>query len=223
MKKIFFVFLFTATFGFSQSGFIEVEVRDTIRLNPSKICYNITINRSDLYQPEAGKTYDPVEAKNKTNSKLDEIKKFLESYNYTFNKIGESNYQINNSLSSWKNGFVVTASNVKELEKLSRGLKQFDFIDATISKVDRIENSYSDERLFEKLINKAKLKAKTIAQISNLNVGKIIEVKEVKEIDNMNFSVLDMIITSKGSSSFDDTTKFYGVRSKALIVKFLAE
>ncbi len=223
MKKIFYLLLLASSFSFSQSGFIEVEVRDTIKLSPTKILFNITIDQSSVYRAEVAKEYDPIKAKEMTNSKLLEIEKFLNDNNYTFHKIGESNFQIRNSLSSWNNGFTVTMKTINKLEKLVKDLRMFNFIDASVTKVEHKENDDFNKRLFEKLVSKAKDKANTIAQLTNLKVGSIIEVKEVKEIDNLNFSIMDLMLTNNGANSLHNSKNIYSTKSKAIIVKFKTE
>lgn len=68
---------------------------------------------------------------------------------------------------------------------------------------------------------RAEKKAQKIAELSGLRLGEILEFTEVKEIDNLSFSLTNVFVSTQSNR---DWNLFYdrlnGQRSKAIVVKF---
>jgi len=68
---------------------------------------------------------------------------------------------------------------------------------------------------------RAEKKAQKIAELSGLRLGEILEFTEVKEIDNLSFSLTNVFVSTQSNR---DWNLFYDrlndQRSKAIVVKF---
>ncbi|WP_299335009.1 SIMPL domain-containing protein [uncultured Psychroserpens sp.] len=210
----------------SQNEFIEIEVRDSIRLQTLEFEYHVEVTESvEIFDMGSdGMTYDPYIKKENRKRKLSQLKDFLSRNNYDFKALNEESYSINNSPYAYSSGYGVTLKNISEVETLVNQLKELDYVDGRIGDIKYDDNPDYEKRLFEKLILKAKQKAKMIAELSGQKLGKIIEFTEVKEVDDFTFNLMDIYFTSKKSQSwsmFDN--QFFGEKFKTIIVKFRTE
>ncbi len=224
MKQLIYCIFFVTTFTFGQDGFIEIEVRDSINLQPSTFDYTVKINDTNFYNYEAEEEYNPESNKQKMVDKTDELRYLLTKKGYEFKALSDSSYEIISNPYINNYGFVLNLKSKEELEKLTKDLKVLDFVQGSVSNVVYKNEVDSEARLFKKLIEKAKTKAQMIANLSEMKLGKIMEFKEVKEIDNMSYSLMDLYYMSQErltQNSIDDD--FYGKKYKTIIVKFIAQ
>ncbi len=228
MKKTTLLFtLLLSTLSFSQQGFIEVEVRDSIKLKVSKFEYLIEIvqNSEDLY---ANDNINVVDTRNKIKEKTRlqkiELEKFLNKNNYTY-RLPENGYLINNNSLFNDKSFIITLKSKAEINKVRKDFKKFNYINISLKETlfeNKLETQLeAEKRLFKKLIEKATKKASMIAELSRLKLGKIIEFKEVKEIDNLSFNIMDLYITSQ--SNLNTKGVNYINNYKAIVIKFIAK
>ncbi len=226
-KKIVLVvyLLLSNVYIFSQTGFIEVEVRDTIKLKTSKLEYLIEIpqNQDYIYDNNENNVVETrKKIREKTRQQVTEIEQFLKEKSYDY-RLPENGYLINNNSFFQTKSFIVTLKNKNEINKVRKDFEKFDYVNISFRKTLFESNSETEieKRLFKKLIDKARRKASMIAQLSDLKLGKIIEFKEVEEIDNLNFNFMDFYILSKKNPQ-NSSQVIYSSTQKAIVVKFAA-
>ncbi|WP_299673148.1 hypothetical protein [uncultured Tenacibaculum sp.] len=210
---------------FCQTGFIEVEVRDTIKLKASKLEYSIEIpqNQDYIYDNNENNIAETrKKIKEKTKQQVKEIEQFLKKENYNY-RLPENGYLVNNNPLFQTKSFIITLKNKTEITKVKKDFEKFDYVNISFREAFFQSDSETEieKRLFKKLIEKATKKASMIAQLSNLKLGKIIEFKEIKEIDNLNFSFMDLYILSKKNPK-SSSQIIYSSTQKAIVVKFAA-
>lgn len=224
MKTLLSILLLTTSFCFSQTGFIEIEVRDTIRIKPDTFEYHLNVNQSSIMEGSDSESYDPKATNEKLKVKLKELETFLTKKAYDFKPMYNSTYELNNNSYFSKNGYVVTFASSKGLQKLMNDLKALDYVKGSLGEFHYTNQEKAEESLFKKLLEKARKKAMTIAKLSDLSLGKIIEFREAKEVDNLTFSMLDMYAVTQFNKKWGSAkNELFGQKSKAIIVKFLAE
>ncbi|MBJ2173779.1 SIMPL domain-containing protein [Aureibaculum sp. A20] len=224
MKTLLTILLLTTTICFSQTGFIEIEVRDTIKIKPESFDYQISVDESTLRDYNNTGPYDPRISNEKLKLKLKELESFLKEKTTNFTPLQHSTYEVNNTSYFAKNGFMVTFTSAKDLQKFMHELKILDYVNGNLGEFHYTNEEKSEERLFKKLLDKAEKKAMTIAKLSNLKLGKLIEFSEVADVDNLTFNMLDMYTVMKGNKKWNSSNnELYGQRSKAIIVKFSAK
>lgn len=227
MKKLILITLFfISAISFAQSKFIEVEVRDTIMLEPSRFEYVISIrdfevDTSAVVTPDA---YNPQAMKQKYDQKAEEIKKVLKSKKYAFRDLRDSNYELNSMSFYSENGFVVRLKNIEDLRNLKKILSGYNYVTGSVGEIFYDDENSAEQILIKKLIERALRKAMLIASQSDLKLGKILEVKEVKEVDNFTFNIMDMYISSGKRNRLNaEDGSLKSTRSKAMMVKFAVE
>lgn len=224
MKNILYLALIVTTFGFGQNGFIEIEVKDSIRVKPIKLEYNVQINDSKFlkYDDKSGVNQDST--KIKMSEKYKDLEMFLKSKKYNIRPLNNSNYQIHSYIGFWKYGYAVTLENSEDLEKLTSELKNLDYITGSLGEIEYEENELLEKRLFNKILIKAKNKATMIAELSGFKLGRIIEFKESKEIDDININIMDIYINASQNRKLNMNENIdFGLRWKTVVIKFKAE
>lgn len=215
---------------FSQNGSIEVEVIDSVQIKATSFEYILTLE--DDYESYAVEEFEEdvkmneIKVKNAQKMKLNNLETFLKNKKYKYTSLSESNLETNNKFNIFKvnDGFRVSLATFEELKKLSIEVKELDKVSGTIGKTTYQDKSQFEEELIKKLIEKAKIKAQTIAKYSNLTLGKIIEIKETKEVDNANFNFMDMIMKLDKKRNFNLASDVQNSNyTKAIVVKFKAD
>ncbi|KZS40608.1 hypothetical protein AWE51_06575 [Aquimarina aggregata] len=218
MKKILYLILLLTNIGFAQNGFIEIKVKDSIRLKPVKFEYNVQISESKFLSS------DKDLAKSKMQEKYEQLELFLRNRKYKIRPLNNSEFQIHDYVGFWKYGFAVELSNSKELENLTTELKKLDFIKASIGEIEYENPELSEKKLFSKLLKKAKEKGKMIAELTGQKLGNIIELKESKESDNLNVNIKDIYLASLRNKDFGVVkNQLFGQKWETIIVKFSAK
>lgn len=218
MKKILYLILLLTNIGFAQNGFIEIKVKDSIRLKPVKFEYNVQISESKFLSS------DKDLAKSKMQEKYEQLELFLRNRKYKIRPLNNSEFQIHDYVGFWKYGFAVELSNSKELENLTTELKKLDFIKASIGEIEYENPELSEKKLFSKLLKKAKEKGKMIAELTGQKLGNIIELKESKESDNLNVNITDIYLASLRNKDFGVVkNQLFGQKWETIIVKFSAK
>ncbi|MDY7394849.1 hypothetical protein UMM65_06320 [Aureibaculum sp. 2210JD6-5] len=225
MKTILSILLLTSSLCFSQPGFIEIEVRDSIQLKPETFEYHISIDDSMVMEFNADVPYNPKVAKTKRKEKLSELQAFLTNKGYSFSSLNDLSYEVNNSSYLSRNdAIVITLNKSDDLQKISEDLKELDFVNGKIGKIYYEDEEKSEERLFKKILEKTNKKAQMIAKLSGLKLGKLVDFKEVKEVDNISYSMLDIFMVSQQGKPWNRIkNNLYGQKTEAIVVKFLAE
>ena len=222
MKRLTILLLFLNAISFAQSKFIEVEVRDTVHREIEELKYLINISdnfESFNFDSNGTENYSAVKEDKKT--KLAALGTFLSKRGYNFTSGNSDDYSINNSSYASNDRYQVKLKSIEDVEKLMADLKELDYIDGRIGEISFKELPENEQNLFQKLIEKAKLKASLIAQLSDTEIGRIIQVTEVSEIDNFNFNIMDTYFTYVNSAKFSALQgKISGQKSKAIIVRF---
>jgi len=228
------LFLISYT-GFSQSGFIEVEVSDVVLLKATSFEYAVTIGNDysygmpDIDTVATDYNEDINEAKQKANQKmrLNELETFLKQKKYNYSSLSESNLEVkglSQSIYGSAEGYKVKVASLDQLKKLIGEIKEMNNINGSILDTTFEDGATYDTVLLKKLIDKAKSEAQLIASSTNQVLGKIIEVKEMKEAENSNLNFMDMImklsVKSKLLLNQDVPTKNY---YKGYTVKFKTE
>jgi len=221
MRKILYLLLFVASYGFAQNGFIEIEIKDSIRMKPVKFEYNVQIGDSQFRNFDSKTGVGQDSTKIKMNKKFDELEKFLNKRKYKIRPLNNSKYQIHDYVGFWKYGFAVELETSKDLEKLTSELKTLDYITGSIGEIEYDENVLSEKRLVKKILDKAKLKANMIAELTGLKLGRIIEFKEVKGIENLDVNIKDIYLALAQNRQWDvNKNNLFGYKWKIAIIKF---
>jgi hypothetical protein len=224
MKNILYLLLLVATFGFGQNGFIEIEVKDSIKVKPLKIEYNIQINDSKFLKYDQKNGVNQDSTKIKMFEKNKELELFLKTKKYNIRPLNNSNFQIHDYIGFWKYGYTVILENSEDLQKLTSEIKNLNYIIGSLGDIEYEESELLEKRLFSKVLKKAKNKATMIAELSGLKLGRIIEFKESKEIDDINLNFMDIYISASQGRKFSmDKNIIFGEKWKTIVVKFEAE
>lgn len=221
MKKLlFFLFLISVSCAFAQSKFIEVEVRDTVALKPAS--FKCVISVSGSYDAgentiDNSKPFDEKEYTKSVLQNLERIKTELKQKKYNFKT--DDGINLYPPLSALSNGsIIVNLTTAKQLEELNVLMAQFEFAATRVKDIVYVDRDKAEMRLLKKIIDKAKVKADVIAGYSGLKLGRIIEVKESKEIDDLTINIgAAYYVMENGNDPLN------GKLSKALTVKFMAE
>lgn len=219
MKHLLYIFLLATTVSYGQTGFIEVEVRDAIQLTPLEFEYNIRIHQSNFMKYDENGLYDAKTVREEVHTKSKELQSFLSTKGYIFRPLKSSNYEIESNPILASKGYIVTIKTTDQLKKLVDDLEKIEGISGVIGNTLYDERD-TEKKLFAKLIKKATAKATMIADLSNLQLGKIIEFKEVKEIDNISFNIMDVYLTTRQKPWGMEKGQLYGQSMKAVVIKF---
>ncbi len=224
MKRILYLALLIANFGFAQNGFIEIEIKDSIRIKPIKFEYDVQISENIFLSFDASGEVVNDAAKQKMREKYKELELFLENRHYKIRPLNNAEFQIHDYPGFWKYGFAVELKNSKELEILTTALKGLDFITGQIGEIEYAENELTEKRLFAKILEKAKIKANMIAELTGQKLGNIVEFKEGKDVDNLSVNLKDIYLTALQNKNWDVSKNvLFGHEWKTVIVKFSTE
>ena len=224
MKRILYVFILVANIGFSQSGFIEIEVKDSIRIKPIKFEYDVQISESKFTRYDENGTVGLDSSKIKMQKKYKELELFLKNKKYKIRPLNNAEFQIHDFAGFWKLGFAVELQTSKELEKLTTELKTLDFITGSIGEIEYGNTDSYEKRLFSKILEKAKIKGQMIAGLTGQKLGEIIELKEGKEFENISVNIRDIYLTALQDKNWDVTKNIlFGQQWKTLLIKFSTE
>lgn len=225
MKKLLFLSLLFNNFGFAQSGFIEIEIRDSIRIKPKKFEYHVQISESKFARLDANGLAGTDSTKIKMREKYKELEIFLENKKYKTRPLNNSEFQIHDYAGFWKLGFAVELQNSKELEKLTTELKSLDYISGSVGEIEYGDTELSEKRLFSKILAKAKRKGQMIADLTGQKLGKIIELKEGKDlVENISISYGAAYLSSLQNKNWDVSKNIlFGHQWKTVMIKFSAE
>jgi hypothetical protein len=233
MKKLLFTLLF-ANMCFAQ-GFIEVEVRDTLMMKPVAFVYEIALAErynydepapadtvAVAYEPEIAYARSKNDGKNAETRKINDLENFLKKNKYTYEPT--KNYDIGNAYGygiGHQKSFLVKLKNKQALDKLSTEVEKMEEWTGSISDIDYGNPENIEAELMQKLLKKAKTKAIMIAGMTEQKLGPIIEFRELKASDNLNYSVVDLILNTRKKSPRDFFKEsLNGELSKTVIVRF---
>ncbi len=230
MKNILYFILILSSLAFSQNKtiqiirndslgsieynyitkFIKIEVNDSIQLEHTNYDILISINQYPYtYTEKDSVEYDfgfvRADLYKMNKSKLEN---FLKSKKYKFEHYNFTSELKNNIPSYLDNYLLNISSDSKSYRNLINDLERFDFIKYEISNIYYKDEDRIEEILFERLIKNANKKASMVAKMSNLKLGKIIQIDE----NTTNY------INKFGSQYHNN---FFRVRS--IIVKFSIE
>ena len=153
--------------------------------------------------------------------KYKELEIFLKNKNYKIRPLNNSEFQIHNYAGFWKLGFAVELQTSKELEKLTTELKTLDFITGSVGEIEYGDNEIHDKRLFSKILEKAKRKGQMIAGLTGQKLGKIIELREGKEVENISVNIRDVYLSALQQKNWDvNKNILFGQQWKTVIIKF---
>ena len=221
MKKILYLLFFTISLSFGQNGFIEIEIKDSIRLKPVKFEYNVQMSESKFIRHDMKTGFNQDSTKLIMNEKYKELEMFLMKRKYKIRPLNNSKYQIHQYVGFWKYGFAVELQNSNDLEKLTSELKTLDYISGSVGEIDYDENELSEKRLVQKILDKAKVKANMIAEMTGLKLGRIIEFKEVKGIENLDVNIKDIYLAIAQNRQWDvNKNTLFGYKWRTAIIKF---
>ncbi|WP_160112288.1 SIMPL domain-containing protein [Aquimarina sp. AU58] len=223
MNKIIYLFILTINITFAQNGFIEIEVKDSIRIKPINFEYNVQISESKFNNLEFAKT-SKDSAKFKMQEKYKELESFLLKKKYKIRPLNNSEYQIHEYVGFWKLGFAVKLKNSKELEELTTELKTLDYITGSIGEIEYGNSELYEKRLFTKILKKAKRKGQMVAELIGQKLGKIVELKEGKEAENISVNIRDVYLSALQQKKWDvNKNILFGQEWKTVIVKYTTE
>lgn len=221
------LFLFVGTnLCLCQNKFIEVEVKDTIQLKPLKFMYQVKVEMSDFIDYDEGRDYNSQKVKNTLKIKDQELKQTLQDLGYQCKSSNDMGYDVGGYTDLTQSGYIIELHNKQELQKIKDQVKKIEYASGTIIHTQFENPEANSQRLFKKLIAKAQQKAAMLAQLSNVKLGSIISLKEVKEIDGFSFNLMDIFIESRSSIGWNsniDFSEFSGSYSEAIVVRYAVE
>jgi hypothetical protein len=224
MKKIIYLLILIANFGFGQSGLIELEIKDSVRIKPINFEYNVQISESKYTGYDENGAVGMDSAKIKMLEKYKDLQLFLENKNYKIRPLNNAEFQIYDFAGFWKLGFAVALKTSKELEKLTTELKTLDFITGSVGEIEYGDKELDEKRLFTKILEKAKRKGQMIAGLTGQKLGKIIEFREGKEVDNISVNIKDVYLSSLQNKNWDVVKNIlFGQEWKTVVIKFSTE
>lgn len=224
MNKIIYLFILITNFGFGQSGLIEIEIKDSVRMKPINFEYNVQISESKFNRYDENGAIGKDSAKIKMQEKYKELELFLENKNYKIRPLNNSEFQIHDFMGFWKLGFAVELKTSKQLEKLTTELKTLDYITGSVGGIEYGDKELDEKRLFSKILEKANRKAKMIASLTGQKLGKIIEVREGKEVDNISVNIKDVYLSALQNKNWDvNKNIIFGQEWKTVVIKFSTE
>ncbi|MES2747418.1 MAG: hypothetical protein V4648_03515, partial [Bacteroidota bacterium] len=100
---------------FSQTGFIEIEVRDSVQIKATSFEYVIALEEDYnmvVEDIEADENINEMKSKNQEKMRLNTLENFLKNNKYNYISLADSNYEVNgkNNLFRMNNGFKLTLS-----------------------------------------------------------------------------------------------------------------
>ena len=100
-----------------------------------------------------------------------------------------------------------------------------DYISGSVGEIEYGDTELSEKRLFSKILAKAKRKGQMIADLTGQKLGKIIELKEGKDLDeNISLSYGAAYLSSLQNKNWDVSKNIlYGHQWKTVMIKFSAE
>lgn len=217
--------------SFSQSGYIEVEVSESVVLKPLSFEYALTVGNDydlDAVAEEATETeYDEdinlVKRKANQKKKLNELENFLKLKKYSYTPL-DASMEVNKlDIFGSSEGFKVKVNSVEALQKLVAEIKDMKHIDGAIAETTFEDSAAHDAPLLKKIIEKAKSEAQAIAAGTNLTLGKIIEVKEIQESQNSNQNFIDLMKELSSRRYTWGKLTLNKVYSKGYVIKFKAD
>ena len=221
MKLLILFFYIGTLLNFGQNKFIEVEVRDTIKLKPLKYLYNVKVENSGLINYDE-KNFDYKKSQKIIDSISKDLKVELTKLGYKPMSTNDMNFDVGGYSNIGSEGYMIELENTSQIDKLRNEIKNISYASGHLLDTIYQNRELFTLKIFEKLTKKAKEKAKMIAQFSGIKLGRIIEYREVKEIDNLSFNLMELIIKSQSrlgwSSIIPNDSK--GVFSKAIVAKF---
>ena len=226
MKKLFLLFILISAAGFSQNKFIEVEVRDTIALIPESFEYILEVHNNSpvVIDEDENYNYDPIAEREKYKANSIILEQLLKSQKYNYSSLEDSNYSIGGFSYLSNNGLIVYLKTRNDILKLKDLVSSLNFVSGSVGKVFYANEFTAEDTLIKKLIAKAKQKANLIASSSGLKLGAVIEVREVKEMDNFMYNLHDTYaVVGSGQSLSMRGDTLTGSLSKALVIKFAAQ
>lgn len=160
--------------------YIQIEVQDSIHLESSSYDFIISINQypytyteKDSVEYDFGVVSKEIYIKNKSK-----LEKYLKSKKYKFKHYNFNPELLGNEPYYLDNYLVTINSDFETFKNLNNELEQFDFIIYGISNTNYKDEDKIEEILFDKLIKNAKRKASMVAKMSDLKLGKIIQIDE---------------------------------------------
>ncbi|HTO35595.1 MAG TPA: SIMPL domain-containing protein, partial [Flavobacterium sp.] len=164
-----------------------IEVQDSIYLESSSYDFIISISQDPFIYKVSDSVskneyledkYKLALSKEKYLENKSKLEKYLKSKKYKFKHYNFNPELLGNKPYYFDNYLVTINSDFKTFKNLNNELEQFDFIIYGISNTNYKDEDKIEEMLFDKLIKNAKRKASMVAKMSDLKLGKIIQIDE---------------------------------------------
>lgn len=221
MKKhivlLFILSILVSKYSFSQNRFIEVVVKDTISLKP--ISYEFQVSSGLDFEYDYENPNGKLEYAKKLRESEDKLISLFRKFGYDFrlNKNPEANFT---RKPTDKVNYLVTLydSIQKEMFKERMIKEEFEF-HMTDIKHEKKETKIKE--IYTRLLAKAKKRAQLIADLSNKEIGDILEISESKSELNIISSFIESFSYSRSYGASSTSYQFNsGVLEKSLLVKF---
>jgi len=224
MKNFLRAVLVLTVFNFgplqAQQKFIEVMVKDTIRLNPISYEFEVSSSmkfRFNFENPDGEKEYS-----SKLRASEEKIATQLKNWNYDFTPTQNPNAHYDLEITD-KKGFMVKLNNESDKEKFLKHMKE---IGANFHMADvEYENKKpKDMEMYARLLKKAQEKAELIANLGELKLGEVLEISESKSELSLISSFVENYTYSRTSGTTSTSFTFNkGVYEKSILVKYAVE
>lgn len=218
---IYFVLLI-ANLIWSQNGFIEVEVTDTVHLKPKSFEYMITINPlifTEKYGFHSAKDIQPA-----LDQKEKELEKLLKEQHFEFRIKYDPSNTVSGFPEFYATKFYIKINSPNHFKTIIRPLNRLNYIEGKIENISYSDKEQSEILLTEKLIQKAHRKAEFLAKQANLTLGQLTGVRKKYPETGWDFNVYDTYfvmdeVTTTSISEDDDESTL----TQTLIVKYVTK
>lgn len=226
MKRLLgLLLLFFSAASFAQDKFIEVEVADTITLRPERFEYEIKVYILDTSAVMVEEIpYDIKAEKAKYAKQEAELVKMLKKHKHDFKPIPTTASDGGNMAFYNTTGAVVVLKNEKEFLEVQKLMEKIDYVYGSFGEVHYANEQKAEEALYEKLLGKAAAKAAAVAAASGLKAGRVIAVREAKDMSGLSVNIGDTYYV--GAENKNLALRDGGLEAslyKKLVVRFAAE
>lgn len=211
------IFLITVGYSYSQNGFIEVMVKDTIVLKP--ISYEFQVSSGLRFEYNYENPNSKEEFSKQLKDSEDKLTALLEKYGYDYklNQNPEANIKLD---ITDKRNYLVKIKDPVQKEEFKVRMKQEGYDYYMTDRKFEDKNTKIRE-IYSRLLVKSKKRAELIAELSGNKIGRILEISESKSEFSIISSFIENFAYSRSygatSTSFQFNT---GVLEKSILVKY---
>lgn len=176
-----------------ETAYLEVSVSETFEVQPSSFEYHISVTlepEEEEYDLDRDYSAQRKAFQSRIKENEAQLKQFLESNNIKYIQHREEGFAINPQ-GALPVTYRIKVNNKAELDKLVTLLRQLSYIHGQVKNKDYPDFDGKEIEIFEKLYNKAKLKAEKMATLMNCSLGKVLSVENVDPGNRGYFEIIN--------------------------------